>query len=350
MALGREAAGGRTPRAPMPLRAGLAIIVQLHCAMIKESLALVAMSALVAGCASGPQSHDLPLEAASKLQHAHVVLSAPGASSIPREARTDPGSDAIVGLPAPGLTPAQSVSPAGIVGGAIAMALIGALVGADAEAQRQESIKLLSRDGRIPNQEFALSVAAREFSALASKDTPMRVVDVVNAEAISAGAARRIEMQRSAAVMQVTVRQTMSVDLSRLRIHVRAKLVSSDGAELMDQSIFYLPISIPGITNKDALGNWAEQDFRLYREHVSMGVAGAVDALNVVAFSRIQHDPESLPDAQSLLKRRNCFGGDYDAGIPMSAFQAGRILPTRPAVTAIKLQNGDILVFPRCEA
>jgi hypothetical protein len=103
------------------------------------------------------------------------------------------------------------------------------------------------------------------------------------------------------------------------------------------------------VTKEDALRNWTEHDYKVYREHVEKGMAGAVDALNATVFSRINNDHGIFPDAQALLKRTNCFGGDYDAGIPMSAYQAGRILPTRAGVSAIQLQNGDILVYPQCE-
>jgi hypothetical protein len=224
------------------------------------------------------------------------------------------------------------------------MGLISALVGADAEAQRKESNQLLSRQGNIPNQEFARSAAQREFTALAAKQTPIRILDVVTEETQS-GTGRGHD---SAALMQVVVRQTMSVDLLRLRIHLRAKLVSADRVVMMDQNVLYLPTSIDGVTKEDALRNWTEYDYRRYREHVEKGMAGAVDALNGAVFSRVNYDPGTLPDAQALLKRTSCFGGDYDAGIPMSAYQAGRILPTRPGVTAMQLRNGDILVFPQC--
>lgn len=316
----------------------------------RQTLTLIALTASIAGCATVPRSSELSLDVASKYRHAYVVLSAPGSSSMSGGARSDPGGDPLAAYPAPGITPALAASPAGIVGGAIAMGLIGALVGADARAHRQESLQLLARDGKIPDQDFASAVAQREFGALAAKPTPMRILDVARAEAESAGSTRRHGEEQSAALLRVSIRQTMSVDLSRLRIHLHARLFSERGTELMEQNIFYLPISIPGVTNEQALKNWAVNDYRLYREQVAIGVAGAVDALDAVVFSRVESRSASFPDAQALLKRTSCFGGDYDAGIPMSAYQGGRILPTRSAVTAIKLENGDILVFPRCEA
>ncbi|GAB3651145.1 hypothetical protein [Ramlibacter alkalitolerans] len=315
----------------------------------KYVLSVFVLSFFVVGCASVPQSHDLSSEAVSKVPQARVVVIAPGASSLASGTRFDAEHAPVAGLPAPGLTPLQAVTPAGIVGGAIAAGLIGALVGADAQAQRRESLELLAREGHIPSQEYARSVAQREFTALASRQTPMRITDVVMASSSSEGAVESARGASLSAVMQFLLRQTMSVDLSRLRIHVRARLIGPGGAELMDQNVFYLPVSIPGVTKEEALGNWKHEDYRLYRDHVEKGIAGAVDAMNALAFSKLVNDPESFPDGGAMLKRTSCFGGDYDAGIPMSAYQGGRILPTRSGITAIKLQNGDVLVFPRCE-
>lgn len=185
---------------------------------------------------------------------------------------------------------------------------------------------------------------------LASRELPMRIVDVATAGGELPGGAKTSLEQQPSAVMYVVLSQQLSVDLSRLRIHLRARLVSAEGRELMDQQIHYLPTSIPGVSSRESLIHWAADDYRLYREHVTRGVAGAVDALNAVSFSRVDNDPESLQDAKDLLEKTSCYGGDFDAGIPLDAYKAGRILTTRGGVTAIKLQNGDILVFPRCEA
>ncbi len=262
--------------------------------MTNRTVSLCVLAAFLAGCASAPQSRGLGAEAASKLQTARVVILA--APPITPVAQSNFAGDMVPLIPAPGLTPAQSVSPGGIIGGAIAVGLISALVGADAEAQRKESIQLLSRERNIPNQDFARFVAQREFTVLAAKQTPIRVLEVATVETPSGIQAASGKADASAAVMHVVVRQTMSVDLSRLRIHLRAKLVSQDGGELMDQNVFYLPISVAGVTKEDALRNWTEHEYSLYRAHVEKGVAGAVDALDATVLSR-STSPHPAPPA-----------------------------------------------------
>jgi len=303
--------------------------------MRSKALMSVVLSVL-AGCTAVPSSRELSGDAALEVQSVRVILIAPGASPLSGSTRTDPGS--------------MPESTGGFLGPTLVTPLIIYLAGGDAEADRKDSAQLLSQDGSIPNQEFARSRAQLEFATLASKATPIRIVDVQGAVAESQVPAAATPDERAASVMQVTLEQTMSVDLSRLRVRLRAKLMSAAGTELMNQNIFYLPASIAGATKQDSLRNWQERDGKLYREHVSSALAGAVDALDVTVFSRAINDPSSLPDAQALLKRKNCYGGDYDAGIPLSAYEGGRILPARSGINVIRLHNGDILMFPRCEA
>lgn len=315
---------------------------------IPTSHFLASLALAIAGCASTPQSRDISAEAIPSLRQARVVVAAPGAS-VGSSARTDPGVDPLAAVSTVGLTPAQSVSGPGIVGGAIAMGIIGLIIGGDLEAQRTESKALLARDGQIPNQNLAQLMIQGELGKLKRRVTPIQITEVVasDGEAAVLSAVRGVN---SAAMVKVTANQTMSLDLSRLRVHIKVTATRGDGSELMELNIFYLPVSIPGVTKEDSMRVWKRNDYQLYREQLEHGAGALADALDALFFSRAAHRQDFLGDAQPLLRRTNCYGGDYDAGIPLSAYKGGRILPSRSSIALIKLENGDVLAFPQCQS
>lgn len=314
----------------------------------KVAIALVSLSALF-GCVSTPQSRDVDPTAIQALTQARVIVLAPTSAALNGASRTDhevnplsnPGS-------APGLTPIQASTPYGTVGSGIATGLLMAIAGRDAAEQRKESQRLLANNGRIPNQEIAQLVLLAELRARSKIPAPIQIVEVgdITAETSSL---QTIKGNQSAALVKITLTQSMSSDLARLRVHAKINALRSDGSTLMEQNVFYLPISIPGATAADSLNHWTQDNYKLYREHLDTAAIATVDALDALFFSRSKFTSDFQGDAHTVLQRTNCFGGDYDAGIPFSAYKSGKVLPSHPQIVLTRLENGDVLAFPKCD-
>ncbi|MBX3608583.1 MAG: hypothetical protein KF871_01695, partial [Hydrogenophaga sp.] len=73
------------------------------------------------------------------------------------------------------------------------------------------------------------------------------------------------------------------------------------------------------------------------------------DALDLTLFSKGRTDAMRVPtSATSLLRRTNCYGGDYDVGIPMSSYEEGTLLALREKHVVVRLKDGEVLTFPAC--
>lgn len=306
--------------------------------------AVILVAFAVAGCASPNAIRDVGPEDLARITRARVQIVD---VALSRHAlRTDATGDATFGIaPMAGAVPVGPV--AGALGTGIAAGLIAAVLAYEGEVQRREGQALLAQDGRLPSQQLASAALQDELGRLQRKRTLIRL------EAVSLLEQGAVEEKapyadKSLVLLQVAFHQHFSTDLARLRLHFDVQGFDGTGAPVMRQRIYYLPVSVPGVTPKESLGSWTANDRALYRQHLELGMGALADTLNAALLSRPVLAQPPLTDAAPVLRRTSCYGGDYDAGIPMSEYAEGQLLPSRAEITLVRLARGDVLAFPAC--
>lgn len=311
--------------------------------LVTTIIAVISLS----GCAT---QGSRPLSASSLPRSVEVVAVLPGIQAAPN-LDTSNGFVVDVVMPtggaSPGLTLNQALSGPGIVGGAIASVLISAIIGNEAEKQRIESKELLARHGRIFTAEYPKILLQERLLALSAQPTNISIdrVSFVAGDSITTGVQEK--PAKSSALLRLFFAQSLSLDLSKLRLQLQAVAIGS-GGELMRQNFYFLPISVEGATKDSAMQTWSGNDGKLYQEQMKLGTDALVDALNLSFFSYKLGGLDTSSDAASLLKKTNCYGGDYDVGIPREAYKSGTILAVRDKHVVVRLSNNDILTFPTC--
>lgn len=141
----------------------------------------------------------------------------------------------------------------------------------------------------------------------------------------------------------------LSNNLDKLRMQVRARLFDEKGNQVYEQYYYFLPFSVPGLTKAEAIGNWAANNGALYRLITELGVTGLQDALQLTILSFKSGSNSREVDASGLLARRSCFAGDYEVGVPLSAYDKGTLIASRENYSIVRLSNRDILVIAACD-
>jgi len=101
------------------------------------------------------------------------------------------------------------------------------------------------------------------------------------------------------------------------------------------------------VTRADAVASWKANAGDTYRRTADVGVRGILDALQLTLFS-FKSAQNSGADASPLLDRRNCFAADYEAGIPLDAYNRGMLLASREDYSVVRLAKSDVLVIAAC--
>lgn len=140
----------------------------------------------------------------------------------------------------------------------------------------------------------------------------------------------------------------LSANLDKYRMKVRARLFDEQGNSISEQHYFFLPVPVPGTTKSEAIGDWKANAGNAYRHTAELGVTGMLDALQLTMFSAKSGGNRDA-DASALLARRNCFAGDYEAGIPLDAYNKGTLLASRKDYSVVRLANNDVLVIAACD-
>lgn len=140
----------------------------------------------------------------------------------------------------------------------------------------------------------------------------------------------------------------LSANLDKYRMKVRARLFDEQGNNISEQHYFFLPVPVPGATKSEAIGDWKESSGIAYRQAAELGISGILDALQLTMFS-VKSVRNGGVDASALLARRNCFAGDYEVGIPLSAYEKGTLIASRKNYSVVRLANNDVLVIAACD-
>lgn len=308
--------------------------------------AAIPVALTLTACESPNALRDIAPEDLTRITRATVQV-------VSSEEPVGPGrADAIMD---PSLVPtlvggAVPVSPvAAGLGAAIAAGLIVAIITSDDEAQRREARALLAKSGNLPSREWAEAAVRSELAQLQGKGTRVRLEAFsFRQQSSTEDDIPQAKAGTTVVHLRVALHQHLSADLARLRMHFDVRGADGSGAAILRQSIHYLPVSVPGVTMEESLKSWSVNDHALYRQHLALAAAAFADSLDALLLSRSAQAQAALLDAAPVLRRATCYGGDYDAGIPMTEYAEGKLLPSRAEVTLVRLSSGAVLAFPAC--
>lgn len=301
--------------------------------------------ALIGGCATQMQSQPLSRSAAATLHDVEVkVLVAGSRPSVNWSAANYLEYEQVAGVvPAP-----VANSGSGIVGTAIGVGIINAIIAFESGSQTEDSQLTLLGLTNVLDEKFVPSLILEEANRVFSAAKDIRVEQANSPPAENKSSNQR-QRPKQSALMTLTFSQSMSTDLSRLRLRLHANVRSASGETLMNQVFYYLPPSVEGATKADAVETWKANDAKLYRDQIALGTEALFDALNSLFLSyRATPEQSNLADASQLLKNKHCYGGDYDVGIPLADYDQGRLLAERAKYTMTILRNNAVLIFPTC--
>jgi hypothetical protein len=302
------------------------------------------VAVLCIGCASTTSSRPIDATTAATIKKADVMVIVPSM-------QTGVGGSPSSGINVVVIPLDKSIVGPSIVASAIGTGILEVIVGGEVRAQYKESELVLAKSGNILNSNYAKHVLEYQLKKLSAKamDIPFNSLTIADGDSTAFNRQKKAEQNTSLA--NIFFHQSFSLDLSKLRITLRAVVNGPEGDEQMVQNFYYLPVSIAGATKDDTMQNWMAEDYKLYRQHLQDGIEALSDALNLAFFSyRSAKQGSTSSDATAWLRRTNCYGGDYNAGIPMEAYKAGSLMAVRDKYVVIKLNNNDILTFPKCEA
>ncbi|MBX3609176.1 MAG: hypothetical protein KF871_04705 [Hydrogenophaga sp.] len=317
----------------------------LSAAAMKAATLFVA--AITMGCATAPASRPISAESREALRGLDVLVVIPGIDNALGTPNTNqPQGPFVPGISAPGLTPSQAASGAGVVGTVVAMSIIDLIVGGDVAKQRLESKELLQNNAKAFAPSYLRSVVAQK---LESQSRVQASIPIAGIRYVADSAAKPQTLNQAALVLDL--RQSFSADLLKVRMKMQAVVTDAKGEEVMKEVYYFLPATIAGVDKEAAIRNWVADDAKLYKEQVAMGVDAMFDALDLTLFSKGRTDAMRVPtSATSLLRRTNCYGGDYDVGIPMSSYEEGTLLALREKHAVVRLKDGLLLTFPACSS
>lgn len=308
---------------------------------------VLVVSAMTMGCTTAPVSRPISAESREALRGLDVLVVIPGIDNALGAPNTNQAQGPfIAGISAPGLTPSQSATGAGVVGTVVAMSIIDLIVGGDVAKQRLESKELLQNNAKAFAPSYLRSIVAQKL------ESQSRVQSSIPIAGIRYVADSKDKPQTlNQAVLVLDLQQTFSADLLKVRMRMQAVVTDAKGKEVLREIYYFLPATIAGVDKEAAIQNWVADDAKLYKEHVAMGVDAMFDALDLTLFSRGRTDAIGVStSASSLLRRTNCYGGDYDVGIPMSSYEEGTLLALREKHAVVRLKDGLVLTFPACSS
>lgn len=313
-----------------------------------QQLVVVFISAAIVGCASAQLKRYDP-EGSSKIDAVRVIVELPTPADIDHS-RYAASSEILTpaGGPVAGLTMQQSNTGSAIVGGVIATTLIDLLVLGDIEKVNQERRALYETHGAIFSSGYFGSEVQAKIEALRHTDTRIRILETTYKSHIQPATSTPARESKTA-TLTLTFEQTLSSDLARLRLRMLATATDGNGREVFRSLAMFLPTSIPGGTSENTMKHWASNGGEVYKELVSLGVSSLIDAIDLTFTSHdVMPEDDTRHDGRNLLSHKNCFGGDYDAGLPLEAYNEGTTLAVRKDYYVVRLANEAILTFPRC--
>lgn len=140
----------------------------------------------------------------------------------------------------------------------------------------------------------------------------------------------------------------LSANLDKFRMQLRARVFDEKGNSVAEQYYYFLPVPVQGATKNEAINDWKANTGSTYRKTSEVGVKGILEALQLTLFSS-QSQVDGGSDASTLLARRNCYAGDYEAGIPLAAYNKGTLIASREDYSIVRLANNDVLVVATCD-
>jgi hypothetical protein len=180
-----------------------------------------------------------------------------------------------------------------------------------------------------------------------ARDIQVSQIKVVDSQTLPAEASSVTENQKNKPLALLELDHYLSSDLDKFRMQVRARLFDGQGAVVSDQYYYYLPTSV-GWPKVKAISEWSANGGERYLRTAQRGVDGILDALQLTLFSYRENLSVVSADATQLLAKRNCFAGEYEVGVPLSAYDKGEILASRDEYSIIRLANGDVLIMDAC--